>query len=295
MRQLFSIVKATALEILSEPLSLLVLLAALTLAVMAPAFHYHQFGEVTRMARDAGFSALFTCGSVLAVFGTIRAFRREVESGTLAMALAHPVSRAGFFLAKTIGAFAAYAVFFTVVFATEMTIVEGAAIGGYIAARTGDIARVFGPFLAGGVAMILAPLVVGAFLNRFARCRFVLSAFVVALVLSIVALAVVAALNPPIVPRYLTAVVPLAFAAAVLLSAAAAFSARFRANAAASATGLVFAAFVPAIGNYYLADALSNGGTVGLGYVALVAAAALPAVVAFLLLGIGFMNERDVS
>lgn len=295
MRQLFSIVKATALEILSEPLSLLVLLAALTLAVMAPVFHYHQFGEVTRMARDAGFSALFTCGSVLAVFGTIRAFRREVESGTLAMALAHPVSRAGFFLAKTIGAFAAYAVFFTVVFATEMTIVEGAAIGGYIAARTGDIARVFGPFLAGGVAMILAPLVVGAFLNRFARCRFVLSAFVVTFVLSLVALAVVAALNPPIVPRYLAAAVPLAFAAAVLLSAAAAFSVRFRANAAASATGLVFAAFVPAIGNYYLADALSNGGTVGLGYVALAVAAALPAIAAFLLLGIGFMNERDVS
>ena len=93
MIKFFSILKATALEILSEPLSLLVLLAALAMTVFAPAFHYHQFGEATRMARDAGFSALFACGGVLAVFTTIRAFRREVETGTLEMALAHPVSR----------------------------------------------------------------------------------------------------------------------------------------------------------------------------------------------------------
>ena len=54
MRGIMSVAKATALEILSEPLTLLVLLAALTMAVLAPAFHYHQFGEATRMARDAG-------------------------------------------------------------------------------------------------------------------------------------------------------------------------------------------------------------------------------------------------
>ena len=38
---------------------MLVLIAALSIEVLAPAFHYHQFGEATRMARDAGFSALF--------------------------------------------------------------------------------------------------------------------------------------------------------------------------------------------------------------------------------------------
>ena len=107
MSRLRSIAYATALEILSEPLSLLVLLAALVLTVLAPAFHYHQFGEATRMARDAGLSSVFICGAVIAVFGTIRSFRREIESGTMAMALAHPVSRTDFFLAKAIGAFAA--------------------------------------------------------------------------------------------------------------------------------------------------------------------------------------------
>lgn len=41
MRRWSAIAGATALEILSEPLSLLLLIAALTLAALAPAFHYH--------------------------------------------------------------------------------------------------------------------------------------------------------------------------------------------------------------------------------------------------------------
>ena len=57
MRRFIAIAKTTALEILAEPLSLLVLTASLALAVFAPAFHYHQFGEPARMARDAGLSA----------------------------------------------------------------------------------------------------------------------------------------------------------------------------------------------------------------------------------------------
>ena len=130
---------------LSEPLALLTLLAALAIEVLAPAFHYHQFGEATRMARDAGLSSLFMGGSVFAVFVTIRAFRREIESGTMEMALAHPVSRAGFFLGKALGAVLAYLAFAAVVAATALVMVEGAAVGGAIAKRSGDIARIYGP------------------------------------------------------------------------------------------------------------------------------------------------------
>ena len=54
MRRWFAIAKATALEIFSEPLSLLLLLSALALVILAPALHYPQFGEPTRLARDAG-------------------------------------------------------------------------------------------------------------------------------------------------------------------------------------------------------------------------------------------------
>ena len=295
MRKTWSIAHATALEILSEPLSLLVLLAALVLTVLAPAFHYHQFGEATRMARDAGLSSIFTCGTVIAIFGTIRAFRREVESGTMAMALAHPISRTSFFLAKTVGACAAYLVFAAIVFFTALVIVDGAAIGGMIAAKSGDIARLHGPNFAEGVGVIVLPLVVGAALNRFARFRFVLSSFVLALLLSI-AFAGLSILRDAAWPlRLLPVAALIGMFAFVLLSASAAFAVRLKANAAASAAGVVLLILLPAIGNYYMADALSKGGAVPWTYVGCAVLAALPAVLFFLLLGIHFINGRDVS
>ena len=290
MRKFTSILKATALEVLSEPLSLLILLTALVMTVFAPAFHYHQFGEPTRMARDAGFSALFACGGVLAVFATIRAFRREVETGTMEMALAHPVSRGGFFFAKAAGAAVAYLVFALIVFGTQLAIVWGAAAGGALAMQTGGLARVFAPALAAGVAVILVPLVVAAALNRLARFRFVLTCFVVAFVLALLFGGAAFALAPRLLAPYFAVAALLVCPALVLLAASAAFAMRFKANAAASLVGLVFAAMLPFVGNYYLSDALSNGGSVPLSYLLLAVASALPLAVAFFLFG--FRRDR---
>jgi len=278
---------------LSEPLSLLVLIAALAIEVLAPAFHYHQFGEATRMARDACFSSLFTCGTVLAVFSTIRAFRREVESGTLEMALAHPVSRTGFFLAKTLGALVAYLAFAAIVFAAGAVMVAGAAIGGAIAQQTGDIARIYGPCFAAGVSAVVLPLVVGAALDRFARRRFVPTAFALSFLVSAASAAWFADLA--LVLRLAPVAALIAVAAMVPLAAAAAFSFRFRANAAAAACGVVVALMLPAMGSYFLSDALSGGGSVSWGYVGLAALAAVPAVVFFLVLGTGFIKGRDAA
>ena len=295
MRRSLSIIKATALEILSEPLSLLVLLAALVITVLAPAFHYHQFGEATRMARDAGLSSVFTCGTVIAVFGTIRAFRREIESGTMAMALAHPVSRTGFFLAKTGGACAAYLVFAAIVFLTALVIVDGAAIGGAIAAKSGDIARLHGPNFAEGVGVIVLPLVIGAASNRFGRMRFVLSSFALSLLLSIAFAGLSIVRDGTWLLRLLPVAALIGIFAVLLLSASAAFAVRLKANAAASAAGVVLLVLLPAIGNYYMTEALSKGGAVPWSYVGCAALAALPAVLLFLLLGIHFINGRDIS
>lgn len=295
MRKIWSIAYATALEILSEPLSLLVLLAALVLTVLAPAFHYHQFGEATRMARDAGLSSVFTCGTVIAIFGTIRAFRREIESGTMAMALAHPVSRTSFFLAKTGGACAAYLVFTAIVFLTTLVIVDGAAIGGTIAAKSGDIARLHGPNFAEGVGVIVLPLVLAAAFNRFGRMRFVLSAFALSLLLAIAFAGLSILRDGAWLLRLLPVAVLIGVFTAVLLSASAAFAVRLKANAAASAAGIVLLVFLPAIGNYYMADALSKGGSVPWSYVGCAVLAAVPAILLFLLLGIYFINGRDIS
>lgn len=293
MKPFLATLKATALEVLSEPLTLLVLLAALALAVLAPTFHYHQFGDPTRMARDAGLSSLFLGGGVLAVFGTIRTLRREIESGTMEMALAHPISRTSFLLAKAAGAFVAYLAFALTVLGTSMVMFEGAAVGGIIASQTGDIARIARFELVAATLVVVAPLVVGAVLNRFFRFRFVLSSVTLALVLSIAAAVTASVGSRGDVLRLVPAGILLILPSAVFLAAAAAFAVRLKANAAAAATGLVFALALPAVGNYYLSDALSGGGVLPWSYVAAAAAAALPAVVAFLLLGTGFAEARD--
>ena len=295
VRRVLSIARATALEVLSEPLSLLVLLAALVMMVLAPAFHYHQFGEATRMARDAGLSSLFVCGTVVAVFGTIRSFRREIESGTMAMALAHPVSRTCFFVSKSLGACAAYMVFATIVFFVALIIVDGAEIGGAIAAKNGDIARLYGPNFAEGAGVIVLPLVLAAVLNRFCRARYVLSAFVLALLLSFAGAAFSSVRDVSWLLRLLPVAVLIGVFSAALLLASAAFSVRLKANAAASAAAVVLLAFLPAVGNYYMAEALAKGGTVPWSYVGLAGLAALPVFLAFLFLGIHFINGRDVS
>ena len=293
MKPYFSITLATALEVLSSPLSLLVMLAALAMEVFAPVFHYHQFGDPTRMARDAAISALFTCGTVFAVFGAVRSVRREIETGTMEMALAHPVSRGGFFLAKAAGVGVAFTVFAVAVAGIALAMFAGAAVGGAIAEETAQLARVYGPCVAAGVAAMVLPLVLAAALNRFFRFRFTLTAFLLATAIAVVAGAWSAFLAGGDAIRLLPAVVLATAPSYALAAAAAAFAMRFRANAAAALSGVALALMLPAADNYYRAEALARGGTIPPVYVALALAAAIPAVAGFLLIGIHFSRNRE--
>ena len=290
MRKAVAIARTTAHEILSEPLSLLITLSSLTLAVLAPVLHYHQFGEATRMARDAMFSSLFLGSMLIAVFGTIKSMRRELESGTADMAFAHAVSRKVFFLAKTAGSLLSLVVFAAIVLSAGSLMVFGAALGEAVAYRTGDIAKVFGPCVAGGVFLLIAPVVIGAALNRFAHCRYVLSVHLLMLLFALLILAAAPFAYPRLLAYLPVALlvlsVPVVFA---VVSAAAAVL--LKANAAASVTGVFFLAFLPAVGNYYLADALSKGGTLPVGYTIAALLSALPFLIVFLFAGLRFINR----
>ena len=188
VRRFIAIARTTALEILAEPLSLLVLSASLALAVLAPAFHYHQFGEPSRMARDAGLSALFVGGLMFAIVGAVRSVRREFESGTAAVALSHPVTRAQFLMAKACGTYAAFLLFAFVLGSVTAVMVNGSLIGAAVAKKTGDIPRIWGVSYACGVASFVLPYVVGALFNRFFRSRFALSAFMTAICIALASL-----------------------------------------------------------------------------------------------------------
>ena len=293
MRRWFAIAKATALEIISEPLSFLLMLSALSVAVLAPALHYHQFGEPARMARDAGLSALFTFGTLFAVSGLFRSLRREIETGTAQMAVSHSVSRAVFFTAKFFGAMIAYALFEVILASVSSAMVYGAVVGGAIAGQSGDITRLWGPALAAGVGAIILPPIAAAALNRFWRFRFVPWSFALALVASVAAAGCFFDFRTTV--KLAPAWLALAFPAAVFAAAAASAVIALKPGIAVAVLVAFVLVSIPAVGNYYLADVFSRGGTVEWDYVALAALFALPAVAAFLVAGVYFFERRDIS
>ena len=304
MRRFCAIVKATVLETTSEPLAFLLAISAVAVTTLASAFHIHQFGESSRMARDASLSSSLVFGLLYVVFCTVKAFRREAESGTMQMALSHSVSRFCFLSAKTVGVFAAYLAFAATMYGASVTTVAGAEIGGRIAARDGSLALIWGPAVAADAATIVVPLVAAAVLNRFARFRFVATATWLALAVSLFGAALCVAFAPgdgigdtaAALPAALApAAVLLAFPAAVFAAASAAFAVRLRDNMAAACSLAAAAAFLPALGNYYLSDALSGAGRIPWSYVAAAFAATLPLVAAFVVLGAWLLAGRDVG
>ena len=293
MRKFFAIARATALEMTCEPLALLLTLSAMALAVLTPVMHYHQFGEASRMARDAGLSALLVFGIAYGVFCTVKSIRREIDSGTIEMALAHSVSRAQFFLAKIAGAAIAYFVFAATVASVSLIVVNGAEIGGRIAKRTGDVAAVFGPSRVFALVAMVGGVAFAAVLNRFCRFRFTLSATVLLLGLSVAGLAPY--FDAKLAARFLPVAAELTLPALVFIAASAAFAVRWRENAATTAAGGLFLAAMPLLGNYYLSDVLSKGGSLPLWHPALAVLATLPSIAAFAWLGVSLLEGRDVG
>lgn len=293
MRRFSAIVRATALEICSEPLALLLTLSAAALAFLAPRLHYHQFGDPTRMAMESGLSAQLVVGLAFAVFCTVRAFRREIESGTLQMALAHSVSRGVFLTAKTTGAFLAYLVFAVTVFSLTVTVTRGSAIGAEIARQQNDIPALFGPSVVLATAAILMPLLLAALLNYVCKFRFTLTATVFSAALSVASQ--FAHFDAALWLRMAPLALLLVFPAAIVTAASAAFAVKWRGNAATALAGALCVLMLPLFGNYYLPGALAKGRSVPMDYLLLAGGATLPFVAAFLALGVSLFEHREIG
>lgn len=248
MKPLKAIIKATALSIIAEPLSLLLLLSALLVSTLAPAFHYHQFGDPTRMAKDAGVSSIVVFALIFAATGAIKAFRCEIERGTAALVLSHAVSRGGFFVAKTIGVMVALFFFVLAVSANSVAIVKGADIGGKLASCNGDIARLYGPSFLIAVGVFLLPSIIAAILNRFARFRFCLTAF------SLMVLFSCASISFRFDSELAAEIFALDFLSAtpsfIIAAAASAYACRFRFNVASLLTALTVGLMCPIMISY---------------------------------------------
>lgn len=181
MRRFLALARSATLEALAEPLSAVLFLVALMTVHLAPVFHYHQFGEAGRLARECGFSALLVFGLVFSTAAAVRAIGGEIVSGTAAAALARPVSRPLFFCAKTSGVVVAFLVYLLAVAAATLLATYSSMEGAHLVEHCcegGEPSRIWRPGLVAGTWLTCGAFVLAGLANRFLRARFCVSACV---------------------------------------------------------------------------------------------------------------------
>ena len=186
--QFLAIARLAALEAIRRPVFLLVSLSVLVGVVALPLLLNYTMGDSARMVRDSALALYFAGGLLLAAHAAGEGFARELRRGTAAAALAKPVARATFFLAKTAGVAAALFLYALAAWAATL-----------LAARAGaDDLRLDwaaeGPAL---LAVVLAPAVAGAWNHRTGR-PFASAAFLLLLAFLLAALGAAAAFQTPL-------------------------------------------------------------------------------------------------
>ncbi|MGN0852458.1 MAG: hypothetical protein ACI4Q3_03680 [Kiritimatiellia bacterium] len=304
MRRFLALTSSATLQALAEPLSSILFLVAFLTVHLVPVFHYHQFGEAGRLARECGFSVLLVFGLAFATASAARTVGGEIESGTAAAALARPVSRPLFFCAKTAGIMAAFALFLLGVAAATLLAVQTAETGAHLLAE-GAPSHVWKPGLAAGAGLTALAFAGAAAANRFARRRFCVTACCLTALAQPLALGLAAAcrqghghLPAPILP----ALAVLALACCVFIALAAALSVTLKpAPVAALVGGAVVLSFVwppravlPDISRFWLVDQLAGGALPPPADLLSASCAAVALIVFWLGLGSVLMARREI-
>ncbi len=102
-RQAVALAGLTALEVLRQPVCLLLVLVSITLTALLPFLILHRFGEDGKLVRDSAFALHAVFGIFVAGYAATTALSRELQGGTASAVLSKPVSRDLFFLAKFAG------------------------------------------------------------------------------------------------------------------------------------------------------------------------------------------------
>lgn len=241
-RPLLAIARTTSVELASQPISMLTILAGLTLTALIPLLHFHEFGEPGRLARDGGFAYLLVIGTILGIFSAAGTLRGELDNGTALTTLGKPVSRNVFLLGKWLGALSLAVRFWIANVAVTMTATR-------ISPRFTDLGEDGMRFTTDATAQLLillvpvASLLCAAVANISFRSRFNLSAirFMDAFAVAVLALAVLFDRQWHFAPSLsnadvasLSAALPILFAICANCAVASALAIRLPINAVAA-------------------------------------------------------------
>ncbi len=179
MRQFLTITANTFMELVRQPVFLLLMTASGVFSVFLGAVPYFGFGDDPKMVKDSVLAVMFLAGLLGAALSASASLAHELRSGTALAVLSKPVSRLQFILAKYCGlagalTLLAYFNSLSVLLASRM------AVDAYDEADTSSLAIYIG-------AVVLAYLV-AAFLNYFLERQFVANAVFALTILATIAL-----------------------------------------------------------------------------------------------------------
>lgn len=120
LRQTAALCRATFLESLQQPATLLLTLTCVVLIALVPVFQFHTLSEEGRLARDSGLAFMLVFGLVLAATAASATVAGEIASGTAAVALSKPLPRPLFLLGKFSGVLALLALFWIAALAATL-------------------------------------------------------------------------------------------------------------------------------------------------------------------------------
>jgi ABC-2 type transport system permease protein len=320
MYRLFTLAKNTFIETLRQPIYAVLVVAALILFFVSPSLSMYSMEDDNKLLREIGLSTLFLASLFVGIFSASGAVAREIDDKTILTILSKPVQRPIFIVAKFLGVSAA------VVLAHYICTVAL-----LMAIRHGVLASVndthdWTVLIAAGLAAALT-LLLSAFFNYAYDWKFSSTAMVLAGIFATLAIVFLAFIdrdwrfnpaNNGINALDVYGSVLLLLAAIIIVALAIALSTRFNAVVTLSACiglfllGLVsdytFGRFadthlwakigrflVPNLQVFWISDAIYEGSTVPLKYIAITALYALCYTTAILSLAVALFQRRQVG
>lgn len=182
MRQFVTIASNTFMELVRQPIFLLLATASAVFSVFLASVPYFGFGDDPILVKQSVLAVMLLAGLLGAVLSASNTLAREIRTGTALSVLAKPVGRAQFLLAKYAGLAAALTVLnfinmIAALIASRMT------FDAYGSADTRALAIFFG-------ALVIA-YAAGGFANYFLRRPFVSHALLALVVMIAIAFLVI--------------------------------------------------------------------------------------------------------
>jgi len=164
MRQFITIATNAFMELVRQPVFLLLMTSSAVFEIFLATPYYFAFGDEPKLVKNSTLAVMLLAGLLGAVLSASASLAREIRTGTALAVLSKPVGRAQFLLAKYVGLMVALAVL-TYVNLVAALIASRMAFDAY--GKT-DL-RAIGIFVAG----VVAAYAVGGFSNFFLRRPFV--------------------------------------------------------------------------------------------------------------------------